>query len=400
MTHSSANKSAKSPYSLPHQLDPVLPRDPGRQLASSASELLRQSSRLSGLAHAATRLQLRELLRSMNSYYSNRIEGQGTHPANIERALKKDFSSQPDTARLQRIAVAHLEAERSLESVSVDRLTKELALLAHREMYSRLSKGDRTTADGIVVEPGVLRARDVTVAEHVAPAAKSLDAFLDRYEDGYRATNRSVEDRLVAVAAAHHRLAWIHPFIDGNGRATRLVTHSALLPVSEGLWSVCRGLARRRDEYYAALRAADSPRRGDLDGRGNLSDEGLFRWCEFFLGVCVDQVTFMGQLLDLDAVRDRILALITFRATTAKVLKTVVALPLYQVFAGGPITRGEFKQLTGLSDRSGQRQLQALLDQGLLLSDTPLGKVRFGMPLDALQFLFPDLYPEAATRAP
>ena len=34
--------------------------------------------------------------------------------------------------------------------------------------------------------------------------------------------------KLIAVMAAHHRFAWIHPFIDGNGRVGRLLTDAIL----------------------------------------------------------------------------------------------------------------------------------------------------------------------------
>jgi Fic family protein len=331
----------------------------------------------------------------MNSYYSNLIEGQSTHPHNIERALKKDFSDRPDTARLQRIALAHLEAERELEGVDEEPLSAAFVARAHSAMYSRLAEPDRTNPDGIVVEPGALRAQYVTVGLHLAPVPESLPRFLSAYDLAYRRGD-SLQSRLIAIAAAHHRLAWIHPFVDGNGRATRLVSHCALLPFSEGLWSICRGLARRRTDYYARLRDADGVRRGDLDGRGNLSNQGLISWCQFFLEVCLDQVDFMGKLLDLDAMKQRILGLINFRAAIGKDHKPEAALALHHVFSAGPVTRGEFKQLTGLSDRTAQRQLQALLADGLLESSSPLGPVRIGLPLDALQFLFPDLYPEAA----
>ncbi len=384
-------------YSEPRQFEPLLPSDPRNELATSAKEIARESARLSARAHPTTLARLRELLRAMNSYYSNRIEGQSTHPLNIERALKKDFSAQPDTARLQRIALAHLEAERQLETSADEPLTAAFTLQAHAAMYGRLSAEERTTPDGIVVAPGALRTQQVTVGRHLPPVPEALEKFLARYEEAYRGST-SAEARLIAIAAAHHRLAWIHPFVDGNGRATRLVTHRALSTISGGLWSICRGLARQRDDYYAGLRDADAPRRGDLDGRGNLSDEGLRRWCSFFLGICADQVGFMGRLLDLDAMKTRIFALVSFRAATLHVLKPEIALALHHVFAAGPVTRGEFKQLTGMSDRTGQRQLQALLADGLLESDSALGPVRFGMPLDALQFLFPDLYPEAATK--
>ena len=91
------NRSAKKPvvlgYSQPHQFEPLLPRDPSGALAARSAEITARSTALTGKAHPATRARLRELLRSMNSYYSNRIEGQGTHPLNIERALHDDYSN-------------------------------------------------------------------------------------------------------------------------------------------------------------------------------------------------------------------------------------------------------------------------------------------------------------------
>lgn len=78
---------------------------------------------------------------------------------------------------------------------------------------------------------------------------------------------------MVAVAAAHHRLAWIHPFPDGNGRVAQLHSHVLLqsMGLTNGVWSPLRGLARTQKDYYLRLAQADMPRHGDLDGRGNLS---------------------------------------------------------------------------------------------------------------------------------
>ena len=56
---------------------------------------------------------------------------------------------------------------------------------------------------------------------------------------------------VLALAAAHQRLRWIHPFIDGNGRVMRLHTHAILqaLGYTRGLWSPLRGFARSQDRY-------------------------------------------------------------------------------------------------------------------------------------------------------
>jgi Fic family protein len=187
--------------------------------------------------------------------------------------------------------------------------------------------------------------------------------------------------------------------LDGNGRVARLATHAALYrDFTSGLWSVCRGLARTQQEYYARLASADSPRRGDLDGRGNLAEEGLWQFCHYFLNVCLDQVNFMEKMLDFDDMRKRIRALLIFKSEMDKQIRREAELPLHYLFSSGPLTRAEFKQMTGLGDKVAQMLLSKLLKVGLVESDTPLGPVRFGLPLEALAFYFPDLYPEAAVR--
>jgi Fic family protein len=383
-------------YDSPHQFEPLWPTD--RQLAEiqpQTERIVAASLRLTAAAHETTRSALRELVRSMNSYYSNRIEGLGTHPRNIERALANKFSQRPDIARLQRIAKAHIEAEKELEMHSGGPAALRSAFLtsAHIALYSRLAEEDRASDEGTVVIPGQLRTQNVEVGRHVPPDAASLPRFLDRLDAVYGQV-QSWDRLLIATACLHHRVAWVHPFLDGNGRTTRLQSHCALWTLSGGLWSPSRGLARTVADYYAYLQSADAPRRGDLDGRGNLSAAGLLDWIRYFLEVCEDQVNYMTRMLALDQVKQRIEAFVTFRAAHDKAMRSQAILPLYHTFAAGPLTRAEFSQMTGLGERTARSLLSKLLSEKLLVSDTPLGPVRFGLPLDALQFLLPQLYPE------
>ena len=74
--------------------------------------------------------------------------------------------------------------------------------------------------------------------------------------------------------------------------------------------------------------------------------------------------------------------------------------PLHYLFlTGGELERGEFKAMTGLGERTAGAALAALIKRGLLKSNTPQGKVRFGVPLQALRFYFPALWPEAEADA-
>jgi len=71
----------------------------------------------------------------------------------------------------------------------------------------------------------------------------------------------------------------------------------------------------------------------------------------------------------------------------------------YLFLSGGELDRGQFKTMTGLGDRTAVTALSALIRRGLLKSDTPQGKVRFGLSLHALRFFFPALWPEAEADA-
>jgi Fic family protein len=383
-------------YDSPHQFEPLLPSERKDELYAQAGRIVQKALKLTSAAHETARGVIRELVRSMNSYYSNRIEGQSTHPLNIEKALRDDFSQRPEIAKLQRIALAHIAAEQELEArigAGDSGLTANFLIAAHTALYSGLSEPDRTLEDGHVIVPGQLKRETVEVGRHVPPLPESLPRFLARLDAAYgRLTGW--DNLLVGVACLHHRAAWVHPFRDGNGRAARLQSHCALWTLSEGLWSPSRGLARAGQEYYARLNDADAPRRGDLDGRGNLTAAGLTGWVRFFLGVCEDQVGYMTNMLALDGMKRRIEALITFRHAHDKSLRPQAILPLYHAFAAGPMTRAEFVQMTGLGERTARALLSRLLFVKLLVSDTPLGPVRFGLPFDALQFLLPELYPE------
>ena len=205
--------------------------------------------------------------------------------------------------------------------------------------------------------------------------------------------------QVVAMACAHHRLAWIHPFLDGNGRVARLHSHLTLghMGLTNGLWSPLRGFARTQDTYYARLAAADELRAGDLDGRGNLSETALLDWVTYVIDTCIDQVDFMTQLLSLDDMKNRIAACLNYeQAVVRQGVRTDALRALHYLFATqSELDRADFKAMLGLGERLATAQISALLKRGLLQSDTPHGKLRLGVPQHALRFYFPKLWPEA-----
>jgi Fic family protein len=154
---------------------------------------------------------------------------------------------------------------------------------------------------------------------------------------------------------------------------------------------VSRGLARRRDDYLRELQAADEPRRGDLDGRGNLRDEGLADFCKFFLETALDQVRFMAGLLELDGLLLRVSKYVELRAARSSLAPEARFL-LQEVLLRGEVARGEVSRITGLGERTGRTLLSQLTAEGLLWSATPKGAL-FGFPPSAVPYYFPRLYP-------
>jgi Fic family protein len=392
-------------YHRNSQMEPMLP-DYGMdsELSNLAIEVIRRASSLSTSLHPITRRGVVELVRSMNSYYSNLIEGHHTHPVDIEKALAKDFSSEPAKRALQKESAAHIEVQRLIEQrlagdPDLDIWNQDFLCWIHKEFYDRLPSEFlviKTEHGEKIVVPGQLREDEVTVGRHLAPAASSLSSFLIRFKAAYGGKDLSQTDSIIAIGASHHRLAWIHPFLDGNGRVTRLFTHAFLIKTridGHGLWTVTRGLARNRETYLAALAGADAHRQGDYDGRGSLSDKGLENFCSFFLRVALDQIEYMSGLLELDRMQKRIEGYVTRQVHLGELQAESYYL-LREAFLRGEIPRGEAARITGKPERSARRVLKDLLDKSLLVSDSEKGAVRLAFPAKVAAYYFPQLYPE------
>jgi Fic family protein len=387
------------------QMEPMFPDyTKGPNLSELVIEVIRKSSALSSTFHPLTRQGVVELVRSMNSYYSNQIEGHHTHPADIEKALAKDYSHEPAKRAMQMESASHIEVQRLIEhrlkeEPRINICSTEFLCWVHKEFYDRLPEEflfvDSKDGKKEII-PGELRKDEVTVGRHLAPASSSLPSFLERFNEVYGNTRLGQIEQIVAAAASHHRLAWIHPFSDGNGRVTRLFSHAYLIKTridGHGLWTISRGLARNRDAYIAALAGADEHRQGDLDGRGNLSNKGLLNFCGFFLEIALDQVEFMSSLLELDAMKRRISGYVERQVRLGELQEESIYL-LSEVFLNGEIQRGEASRITGKPERTARRILKDLLEKSLLISDSEKGPVRLAFPVKIAAYYFPRLYPE------
>ncbi len=341
----------------------------------------------------------------MNSYYSNLIEGRKTSPRDIERALANDFSASPAKRRNQLLGVAYIRTDeamrRRLESeCELDVFGVEFIKWLHCEFFSALPPEERIAksknGELYEIEPGEIRTFNVDVGRYTPPNHTSLGDFLERFRRAYSNNQILATNRLIAAAAAHHRLAWIHPFGDGNGRVARLQSQAALIRAGVdggGLWTLSRGLARARGEYYRHLQNADSRRRSDLDGRGNLSDLALGGFCSFFLQQVLDQMTFMLGLIRPFDLRVRVENYLRFVRMDLEPTKRehLVSL-LSRLCVDGEMVRGDVPRLLGVKDTVSREVVRAALGEGLIESPSAKGVLRISFPAKVGEHYFPMLF--------
>lgn len=390
----------------PSRIEPARLESAPEAIADLVAELAAKSAVLGAKLHPMTAANLATLVRLMNTYYSNLIEGHDTRPKDIERALAGDLDENEGRRNLQLEAAAHVRVQAKIDQQALECTLPEPASInfirwLHLEFYKDAPdemlhiRGDRTE---FVMEPGEWRSKpehDVSVGRHIPPSSARVYEFMRYFERRFRFEGMGQASRIMAIATGHHRFNFIHPFPDGNGRVSRLMSHAMAAEANigaHGLWSISRGLARgleSRTDYKRMMDYADTPRQGDLDGRGNLSLRALTEFAVWFLKVCLDQVRFMSELFDLKNLSRRLQHLV---GHTDDVRPEAFPL-LHEALLRGQFERGEAARITGLAERTARRLLNDLISFGLLASSTPKGPVSLRFPADSLEILFPRLYP-------
>ncbi len=394
----------------PSRIEPCFLEEARGELLDLVAELPALASRLGARLHPRTAENLAGLVRIMNCYYSNLIEGNNTRPRDIERALANDLDTDERRRSLQLEAKAHVRVQAIIDREFAAGTLGAPASAAfvkrlHREFYHDAPEDTlriKGAGRAFMMVPGSFRndpAHDVSVGRHVPPSSPAVEAFMAHFEKRY-GERAGMAERLLALPAAHHRLNYIHPFPDGNGRVSRLMSHAMALQAgigAHGLWSISRGLARGlgggiegKGEYKRMMDHADTPRQGDLDGRGNLSARALTEFSLWFLKLCRDQIIFMSGLFDLDGLSQRL------RDFAGQMrLRPEAGRLLAETLHRGEIARGDVAGATGLGERTARTMLAELLDRKVLGAQSAKGPVSLRFPADALDVLFPRLFAES-----
>lgn len=376
------------------KMEPLIIEAP---LQETVRKLIAEAAAFASEVPPGVRKPLADLVRAMNCYYSNRIEGHNASPREIALALGSDYEQDAQKRFWQAEARAHISVQKQIDDGGLlDQSPTTSASLRriHDRFFSEFPKAEwisnPDTGEQACVIPGDFRKSDVKVREHKPPSPGAVPRFIARFEQVYAALT-DPEQIIFQSASMHHRLLWIHPFADGNGRVARLVSDAVLSRTlkTHSLWSVSRGLALNDEKYKSHLRACDLGRRNDQDGRGNLSQETIVEFTKFFLQICIEQVDFMRQRLKLDAMQkhidewvDTCVAFDRTDKAASKLIRVVLERGAIGVVEGK-------KQLTEGTDKD--QTIKYLTDAGVVKMRGEA--LTFGLPTHLVERFLPGLFP-------
>ena len=150
-------------------MEPLLPED-RQDLENLATDLVAKANTLAGRLHPVMRGSIGDLVRSMNCYYSNLIEGHNTLPIDIDRALNDDLAKEPERRNLQLEARAHIEVQRMIDrdEAPSPALSVDFIVWTHKNFCERLPEElliveHPTSKEKIKSVPGELRRDHVKV---------------------------------------------------------------------------------------------------------------------------------------------------------------------------------------------------------------------------------------------
>lgn len=201
---------------------------------------------LTGVALA----KMRDYFNTSYTYESNRIEGNTLTLQETALVVKEGITISGKTMTEHLEAINHAEAADFI----ID-LIQEKEILDKRslmELHGLILRGiDRENAG---------RYRQVPVriggSSHVPPQPYMLDKLMEDYFINYRNTRKAIHPVILA-AEMHERLVSIHPFIDGNGRTSRLVMNLILLQHGYTI-AILKGDNEARLRYYKSLESVQS----------------------------------------------------------------------------------------------------------------------------------------------
>ncbi len=182
------------------------------------------------------------------TYESNRIEGNTLTLQETALVIEKGLTISGKSLQEHLEAINHTHAIDYVREIVKDKIPFDKIVLLN--IHKLILQGIDNTNAGIYRNVQVL----ISGSKHTPPqpflVAEAMDNFFSWYNE-----NKEILHPIVLAAEAHERLVTIHPFIDGNGRTSRLLMNLILLQHGYPI-AIIKGDTESRLKYYDALEAA------------------------------------------------------------------------------------------------------------------------------------------------
>ncbi|VVO56060.1 hypothetical protein PS893_00538 [Pseudomonas fluorescens] len=201
--------------------------------------------------------------------------------------------------------------------------------------------------------------------------------------------------RLIAALAHHYHLVQTQPLPGGNGAVARLIVHMhfAQIGLHPQLWSLARGIARRQEEYRAALGITGGTQETQLSGGFQRADKASLTFIELMLDVCHEEVDYMTVALNRRKLRESVTRAYRANPLLSEAGVRPETMPaLLALLIQGALPRTDFETFTGLPSEIASDQLSRLINLGVVVSP-PSNRhgLEIGLPVWFTQEIFSDL---------
>lgn len=230
---------------------------------------------------------------------STRIEGSTLSDDDVKKVMQGLSSSKFADREYQEVQ-GYLEVLQNIfESFQTVPLRESTILSLHKELLKYSTKDDihrggykqKENVVGIVDESGAV----AQIMFETTPAWQTPKEMTELVEWTHEALEKERFHPLLIIATFIVEFLKIHPFEDGNGRLSRVLTNLLLLrsgyPFVQYV-SHEQIIERRKDEYYLALRRSQET--------FTTEQETIVPWLNFFLGVVKEQATKSLELVHQD----------------------------------------------------------------------------------------------------
>lgn len=237
-------------------------------------------------------IQVKEIFHMIESLQSARIEGNRT---TISDYVTSKFEENKEVENIKEIENIEIAINYVNENFDNDKNFK-ISNKFLKELHYLITNGLKSEGSK---ESGSYRTCNVKInkAIHTPPNPTAVPGFMQELIEWINKDDK-MQMQLLKVAIAHHSFTWIHPFDNGNGRMSRILTYSMLRQYGFDLAYLLNSTAVfciDRSKYFEMLQVADQN-----------TDESKTVWCEYVLNGLHKEMSKVSKLMNKQFFAERI----------------------------------------------------------------------------------------------